>query len=71
MTEFVITRAAEFDDAPFAAVAIALGEVEWTPALERTIRVCRAFDPIYFEEAFVRGLNIGWAEQSKKLAGAA
>jgi hypothetical protein len=58
-------------DAPFAAAAIALGDAEWSPEIERVLRVCRAFDASYFEEAYLGGLIIGWAGRGDKLAGAA
>ncbi len=58
-------------DAPFAAAAIALGDAEWSPEIERMLRVCRAFDTSYFEEAYLKGLFIGWAGRGDKLARAA
>jgi hypothetical protein len=51
-------------DAPHAAAAIALCEGDWAPDLERMIRICRAFDTAYFEDAFLRAIAAGWIKRS-------
>ena len=47
-------------DAPCAAAAIAQGGLSWSLEVERAIRMCRAFDPNYFDEALLIALTIGW-----------
>jgi hypothetical protein len=46
-------------DAPCAAAAIAQGGLSWSLEVERAIRMCRAFDPNYFEDALLLSLTIG------------
>ena len=52
-------------DAPCAAAAIAQGRLPWSLEIERAIRMCRAFDPSYFEEALLVALSIGWIDAPK------
>ena len=56
----------EVIDAPCAAVAIALGDTAWDMRHERMIRVCRGFDPVYFDEALIYVLLIEWAKPGRK-----
>jgi hypothetical protein len=58
-------------DAPCVSAAIALGIAAWTPEVEGMIRVCRAFDGFYFEEAFLYAFAIETARQRNDLRGAA
>gem|GEM_PF-4403458 len=58
-------------DAPCAAAAIALGDAQWAPDLERMIRISNAFDPSYFEQALLYSLTIGLSRPGRKAAGAA
>jgi hypothetical protein len=57
-------------DAPLAAATIALGSGSWTYQIERSLRICKSFDPVYFEDAYLCAMSIGWA-QTKNTIGAA
>jgi hypothetical protein len=62
------TWAHEVLDAPCAATAIALKETPWSVGLERMIRICRGFDPTYFDDALICILTIEWAKPGRKIA---
>lgn len=48
-------------DAPYVAAALALDRATPSADLERRLRVCRFYDPAYFEQAFPHAVRCLWA----------
>ena len=51
-------------DAPYVAAHIAASGLNWSLKLERQLRLCRAFDPSYFDEIMAMQLIIEWLRRS-------
>ena len=51
-------------DAPYVAAALALDQAKPSADLERRLRVCRFYDPAYFELAFPHAVRCLWARIS-------
>lgn len=47
-------------DAPYVAAQVAAGRSPWSDRIERLLRMNRAFDPGYFDEALAMQIVVAW-----------